>query len=728
MRAAGIGLAGWLSLASPAAAQDLDVDAVLEAHRDKTIQAYRTTEEIAVDGVMDEEAWREAVPASDFLQSEPEFGRPASERTEVRLLYDDDYLYVGAYCFDSEGPAGVLVNDIRRDFSTRDNDVFEIVLDTFDDDRNGFLFGTNPEGARFDGQFGSEGGNFNRDWDAIWYTRARTTEQGWQLEMAIPFKTLRFQGAETQVWGVNFLRRIRRKNEDSFWSPIPRAFRITRVSLAGTLTGIQGVRQGRNLYVKPYLVAPLTRFEGDDVDFRPEAGLDVKYGLNSQLTLDLTLNTDFSQVEADEERINLTRFSLFFPEKREFFLENSSIFQFGPGRGGGGGGGGGRAPDLVPFFSRRIGISDGELVPILGGARLSGRMGHYTLGLLTMRADEAGEIPSTHFSVVRVKRDLLRRSDVGALFVDKRDSTGLTNRTFGVDTNFRFFEYLDVSGSVLRTDTPGAEGGESAAQAQLEWDDDLYSLRIGYLTIGDDFNPEVGFVRRVGIRQTSGRFEWNPRPGERIPSIRKLGPSIRADYITDQEGQLETRQLDGGFEVQFQDGGFLRFSQEFTFERLDEPFEVRDGQFIGEGDYGFNEFSASYSSDRSKMLSGNLRYATGGFFDGERDSYRVGLQLQPGYRFSAGMTWSHNQLDLPSGGFSTDLVSSRFAYSFNTRMFLNALVQYNSASGEISSNIRFNFNYKPLNDFFLVYNERRSSSGEVLDRALIAKLTYVFSF
>ncbi len=725
-RAAGVGLAGWIAISGFLVAQDLDVQAVLEANRDKSIGAYRVEEKIVIDGQLDENSWEMAVPAGDFIQSEPEFGKPATELTEVRLLYDDENLYVGAFCFDSEGRKGVLVNDIRRDFNTRDSDVFEIVLDTFDDDRNGFVFGTNPEGARFDGQFGSEGGSFNRDWDAIWYTRARITERGWQLEMAIPFKTLRFQKAEAQVWGVNFLRRIRRKNEDSFWSPIPRAFRITRVSLAGSLTGIQGVRQGRNLYVKPYLVAPITRFEEDDVDFRPEAGLDVKYGLNSQLTLDLTINTDFSQVEADEERINLTRFSLFFPEKREFFLENSSIFEFGPGRRGGGGGG--RGPDLVPFFSRRIGISDGELVPILGGARLTGRIGNYTLGLLTMQADETGEVPSTNFTVLRVRRDIFRRSDVGALFVNKRDADGYQNRTIGFDTNFKFFEYLDVFGAVLQTDTPGVDQGESAVQAQVEWDDDVFRIRAGYLTIDDEFNPEVGFVRRVGIKKTTGSFEWSPRPGERIPSIRSLGPSIRADYITNQEGELETRQLDGGFEVEFQDSGFLRFSQEYNFERLDEPFEVRDDQFIAPGDYRFNEFSAFYSSDRSRLFSGNLRFSTGGFYDGDRDSYRVGMQLQPSYRFNADMTWSHDKIDLPSGDFSTDLVTSRVAYSFNTRMFLNALIQYNSASGEITSNVRYNFNYKPLSDFFLVYNERRSSSGEVLDRALIAKLTYVFSF
>ncbi len=727
MRMGVIGLAAWASMLSGLAAQDQD-EARLETQQSKSIHAYRTTEAIVIDGEMDEAAWDMAVPATDFIQSEPEFGQPATEPTEVRLLYDDDTLYVGAYCFDSAGRKGILVNDIRKDFNTRDNDVFEIVLDTFDDDRNGFIFGTNPEGARFDGQFGNEGSTFNRDWDAIWHTRAKRTSRGWQLEMAIPFRTLRFGSGENQVWGVNFLRRVRRKNEDSFWSPIPPAFRVSKVSLAGELTGIQGVRQGRNLYVKPYLLAPLTRLEADDLDFRPEAGLDVKYGVNSQLTLDLTVNTDFSQVEVDEQQINLSRFSLFFPEKREFFLENSSIFEFGQNRGGGGGGGRGRAPDIAPFFSRRIGISDDGLVPILGGARLSGRMGSYTLGLLTMQTDDFQTVPSTNFSVVRVRRDILSRSDLGGIFVNKQASDGSSNRTFGVDTNFNFFNYLDISGYALQTDTPGAEGGESAARGRIEWDDDRFRIQGSYLTIDDDFNPEVGFVRREGIKRTSGEFAWSPRPGERIRSIRKLGPSIEGEYITNQAGDLETRQLGGEFEIEFQDGSRLSFGQEFNFERLDEPFEVRDEQFIEAGDYGFNEFRVFYSSDRSRTISGNLRYASGGFYDGERDSLRFGLQLQPSHRLSADLNWSHNDITLPSGDFTTDLVSTRVAYSFNTNMFLNALIQYNSTNGEITSNIRYNFIYKPLSDIFLVYNERRSRSGEILDRALILKLTYVFAF
>ncbi|MDA2930910.1 carbohydrate binding family 9 domain-containing protein, partial [Acidobacteria bacterium AH-259-O06] len=359
---------------------------------------------------------------------------------------------------DLAGEKGIVVNDMTRDFSGLSGDSFQVVFDTFNDNRNGIAFRTNPKGARGDLQTGADGYSYNRDWDGFWFVQAKITDSGWQAEFAIPFKTLRFPGGESQLWGVNFGRCIRRKNEETYWSPIRRPYRLYRVSLAGTLEGINGVRQGRNLYIKPYISAPVLRRENDDVDFTPDAGLDVKYGVSSELTLDLTVNTEFSQVEADEQQINFTRFSLFFPEKREFFLENREIFEFGNVGFRGFSGRSGRSVrsslfrprnDLIPFFSRRIGISKRRLVPILGGARLTGRAGKYRLGIISMEADEFEETPSTNFTVARLRRDVFQNSDIGVLFVNKQESGGHFNRTYGVDANFRFFNYLDVSSYVL---------------------------------------------------------------------------------------------------------------------------------------------------------------------------------------------------------------------------------------------------------------------------------------
>ncbi len=693
--------------------------------QEKTVTAIRIQQAIVIDGVLDEPQWELAEPISDFTQQEPRMGEPASEVTEVRLLYDDQNLYVGFYCFDSAGEKGIVVNDIARDFlRPTDHDTFVMILDTFDDNRNAFHFNSNAWGAKSDQQLSDDGGKRNRDWDGIWYVKTKINESGWQGEIAIPFKTLLFPNRDLQSWGINFQRRIRRKNESSQWSPVPRPFRISTVSRAGRLEGLSGIRPGRNLYVKPYITAPVLRRREDDVDFEPDAGLDLKYGLNSQLTLDLTVNTDFSQVEADDEQINLTRFSLFFPEKREFFLENATTFQFGPGSRSGLPG---EFREFIPFFSRRIGISQGQLVPILGGARVSGRAGKYTLGLLSMQVDEAQESPSTNFSVLRVRRDILRRSDIGGLFINKHESGGRFNRTFGVDANLILLEYLNLSSFLVKTTTPELPDQDLTGFFSAAWIDSLLTVQGSYLSIEDNVNPEVGFVPRKGIRKSSGRFLVRPRPGERMPSVREFEPSISAEYITDQNNLLETRNVEGRFTVRFHSGGSIWFAGRSNFERLTEPFPIHEDQIIPVGDYSFNEYTLSFMSDQSRLLIGSFRVGTGGFFDGDKTSYRLTGRFQKP-QFQAELTWTHDDVSLPTGDFDTDLLAARVNYSFNPSMFLNALIQYNSELREIGSNIRFNLIHKPLSDFFLVYNETRSSTGEVVERALIAKLTYVFSF
>ncbi len=692
--------------------------------KEKKITALRIENAIVLDGVLDEPAWQLAEVISDFTQYNPDTGAPPTEPTEVRLLYNDEFLYLGVYCFDSAGVEGIVVTDLRRDFTSSQSDSFNIALDTFNDDRNSFGFVFNARGAKFDFQATNDGGKRNSSWDGIWYVKTQINEAGWQAEMAIPFKTLRFSSDEHQDWGVNFFRRVRRKSEETNWSPIPRPYSASHVSSAGTLEGLSGIQQGRNLYFKPYISAPVVRLEGDDVDFLPDVGFDVKAGLGSQLTLDLTVNTDFSQVEADNQQINLTRFSLFFPEKRDFFLENATTFQFGPGTGGLPGG---DFRDLIPFFSRRIGISGGDLVPLLGGARLTGRVGPYSLGLISIQADDAEGIPSTNFSVVRVSRDVLRQSEIGAIFVNKYENGGDFNRTYGADANFTFFRSMHVTSFLLKTSTPSISDQDLAGRFSLDWVSPQLTAQGSYLSIGDNLNPEVGFVPRTGIRKSSGTFAVRPRPKERIPAILEFEPLIRTEYITDQDNNLETRNLEGRFTVRFRNGGSIWLAANSNFERLTEPFPIRGDQNIAVGDYSFNEYTLSLASDQGRLLSGVFAVTTGEFFDGDKDSYAVtGRFRKP--QFQAEVSWKHDNVRLTSGDFETDLVSTLLNYSFNTNMFLNALIQYNRDLKEINSNIRYNFIHKPLSDLFLVYNERRSSTGEVVERALIAKLTYVFSF
>ncbi len=717
------------------------------AYRDKKITAVYIEEKlIVIDGELDEPQWKRAGLAKDFIQNEPYSGKPASEPTEVRILYDRQNLYVGVYCFDSEGKKGIIVQDMARDFSGSSGDSFQVVFDTFDDNRNGFVFGTNPKGAKRDMQVGGDGLSFNQDWNGVWHVKAKITDRGWQTEFAIPFKTLRFPRGEPQVWGVNFYRGIRRKNERSYWAPIPRPNYLSRVSMAGLLEGINGIQRGQNLYIKPYVSLPVLLREEDDVDFMPDAGLDVKYGVTSGMTLDLTVNTDFSQVEVDDVQINFTRFSLFFPEKREFFLENREIFEFG--NSGFRGFSGRRRTglfslfrprnDLIPFFSRRIGVSeDGELIPTLGGTRLTGRAGRYRLGIISMQTDQFQDTPSTNFTVARLRRDVFRGSDIGVLFVNKYQGAGQFNRTYGVDANFRFFNYLDLSSYVLNTDTPGIADKDMAGFFRVAWRDRLFDVEASHISIEENFNAEVGFVQRGGfdlkkgvgraMRKNSGEFSLTPRPEGRIPWVREFRPSVDVNYITDDHNRLETREVSGRFSIRFNDTSFFSVGRRSTFERLVEEDEILD-ETLDLGDYQFEETTAYFSSDRRRMLSGSIFWSDGEFYNGEKTFYGVGLGISPSSQFGLDIFWDHADFNFPTRDFSTELVSTRVAYSFTTNMFLNALIQYSGREGLIASNIRFNLIHKPLSDFFLVYNERRSPEGGILDRALILKLTYLFSF
>ena len=700
--------------------------ALTDIHKNRNMVAVAIDDGvIKLDGDLNETQWKLAEPATDFLQRLPDTGQPATEKTEVRILYDHRNIYVGAHCYDSAGADGITLKDIRPDFYTLDSDGFQVVFDTFDDDRNCFLFGTNPGAARFDMQIGSDGTASNTAWNGIWSVRTRIDEQGWHLEMAIPFTTLRFNKSEDQVWGVNFERRVRRKSEDSYWAPLPAAFRLGRISLAGTLRGLKDIRQGRNLYVKPYAVAPVSRKPNGGTGFKPEAGLDVKYGVGSQLTLDLTANTDFSQVEADEEQINLTRYNLFFPEKRDFFLENASLFKVGrtrpfvsqP------------RPDFVPFFTRRIGISsDGRLIPILGGARLTGRAGKYTMGMLSMETDAIEGNARTNYSMVRVRRDIFGKSDIGGFFTSKASGDGSYNRTYGTDLNLNFFKNLDVSSYIFKTDSPGVHDKDWASYFEVGWKDDLLDLSARRLAVDANFDPQMGYVSRTAMRKNAGDFELTFRPKQRAPWIRYLGPAALIEYITDPENSPESKSVNTYFDMVLKNGSQLQAGRIAAFERLDEPLRIHLDQTIALGDYRFDSYYISFVTDRNHLLGGTARLDSGGFYDGTKRSFLLGCDLRPGYRFTAGLTWNHNKVHLSGGDFSTTLVGARVGYAFSEAHFFNALIQYNSDTKDVSSNLRLNLFHAANNDVYLVYNERRSSTGAILDRAVICKITHLFTF
>ena len=737
-----------LALAGAARAEDR-ID-YTTARLSRRLQAVRAQQPITLDGVIDDREWGHASVARDFVQNEPREGEPATERTEVRVLYDDEALYFGIVAYDSE-PDRLVVPDLRKDFVTQQSDAVGIVLDTFRDERNGYMFAVNPMGARYDAQMTNEGREVNANWDGIWRAATRVTAEGWSAEIAIPFRTLKFSKAEVQTWGVNFVRRVRRKNEDSYWAPLPRIYQLYRVSLAGTLEGLTGIRAGSNLRVKPYALAAASRVGAAPARGDGDVGCDVKYAVTSGLTWDFTYNTDFSQVEADEQQINLTRFSLFFPEKRDFFLENSGIFQFGPSDermpGGGGGGPGGQVGgrqnavrnDLILFFSRRIGLSeDGRAIPILAGTRLTGRAGAYTIGALNIQQRASDGTPAANVTAVRVRRDVFANSDVGVMVLAKETAGPADNRVIGGDANFRFFTNLQLNAFAAKTFSPEpvlpGRGRDTTARVNAEWRGRFWDFRGSYITIGDRFRDELGFVPRTGVAKTAifTGVHWRP---ERVSGwIREIFPHWELSNVVRHEsrgGGLDSRYIDYHLPVTLQDGTFLEIGLNPTTEDIPAPFTIsrRRGIVIVPGRYRFDEWFALWRTNPSARLSFNGRYSIGGFYDGYRRGYTVGATGRMNERLQVSGTLGVNDITLPAGAFVSYLFTGRIDYSFSTRAFLNALLQYNTDAEQWSANVRFNIIHRPLSDFFLVYNERRSTRGaELIDRALVAKLTWLVAF
>ena len=683
-------------------------------------------DKILIDGKLNEPLWLKAEPAKDFIQQEPVTGAPATERTEVRFLYDSDNLYIGVRCFDSE-PDKIITNEMKRDIQGTQEDNFVVYLDTLHDQRTGFFLGFNAAGGWRDGQVVSEGGAaVNYDWDGVWELKTTIDDQGWSAEVVLPFKTLRFTKASSQVWGLNLLRRVRRKNEDSNWSPLPRRFRTPTGSLAGTLVGLENIHQGRNLKIKPYVSSGITQVNntansGVYSTLKHDGGIDLKYGLTQSLTLDATYRTDFSQVEVDQQQVNLTRFSVLFPEKREFFLENSGIFNFIDS---------GNRDNLIPFFSRRIGLSaSGDPIPIIGGGRISGKIGTYDVGVLAMKTQSLGLVPSNNFLVGRVKKNFLRRSYIGVM-TTTRDSTvgGDYNRVYGADSNL-YFDKLQITSYLLRSETPGKIGNNQARESTVAWIDDDLSTSGHYDEVQSNFNPEVGFIRRKNVRHYSADVSWRPR-FNKSKVIRNLAFAPGADYYSgSSSGKVETRTQNFNTGVTFQNGAVINFNTLWTFDRLAKPFNIHSNVAIPMGDYNYRQYTFTANSDQSRKISGNLTATRGDFWNGRQTSVGGGLSLKPSYHLNVDITYSGNRVTLPFGSFTANLLGTKWQYAFGPKMYLNAFLQYNADTHQFISNIRYNIIHHPLSDLFIVYDDRHDTvTGKLIDRAFLVKVTNLFNF
>ncbi len=705
-----------------------------------TLRAFPLSTPIRVDGVLDDAVYEQVIPADGFTQQEPDEGAPASETTRVWVLHDADSLYIAAEMEESR-ENNLRATEMRRDHREIGwNDSFSVILDTFYDRRNGFLFVTNELGGLADGQVTDER-NTNNDWNTVWWSRGARSERGWTVEMRIPFRSLRYPRGGPQLWGINFRRVIKHRNERVFLTPMSQAYNrnaLQRLSEAATLVGLTAPPGSRRMEFKPYAIGSRSDRPPDDVygDWSGNVGADFKVGITEGITADLTWNTDFAQVEDDESQVNLSRFSLFFPEKREFFLEGQGVFDFGGRQTGWRGGGGGGSDVPIPFFSRRIGIADGEAVPILGGARLHGRAGDYTMGLVNMQTRSHGSAAaeSTNFTAVRLKRDVFARSNVGVIATHRNVNLdgGGANSLYGVDGNFAPTEHLRVNAYYMETRDAGEASGLDTAsyRGQLRYDTDLIRFGAERLHLGEDFNPEMGFVRRRAFDKNGGTFTFAPRiRGSR--HVRQLEFELRGEDFRRPDGEMETRELQLDATAILESGDRLMMDYTRTTEDLLEGFDLGDDVGVPAGRYQFSRASARIWLGTHRRVNGFLRYEFGSFFGGTRRQASYGGRVTASSQIALEPNLSLNWVDVPDGELTTALARLRATYTLSPRAFISALGQYNSADALASLNVRLRWEYEPGSDLFVVFSTARDGldgTTALRDRTLVVKMTRLMRF
>ena len=687
-----------------------------------TAYASKTNEDIIIDGEITEPAWESADSIGDFIQAVLKEGYPATEPTLVRILYDEKNIYISAICYDSE-PDKLVIESLNQDFETHNSDVFAVTFDTFFDRSNAFMFLFNPMGAIKDGQVFNDSRNPNLAWEGVIDVKTKIHDQGWNIEIAIPFSTLRFDSSiDEQKWGMNFLRRVRRKNEDSYWSPLPRRGRVHKMSKAGTLLGINGIKSGKNLSVKPFTSFSKTSSNKSDL------GGDVKWGITPSLTLDLTVNTDFSQVESDRQQINLDRFPLFFPEKRDFFIENAGLFTFGDiternYRMGS------SLKQFSLFHSRRIGLDKGNPVPINGGGRLTGKLGKYELGLIGISSQGSSEVPEENFNVFRLKRSLFGNSDVGLMYINRKsdfDGNINNNSSYGVDANLKFFKNLVLSSYYAASDDTLSKKDNSVSRLSLGWRGDLWDISGFYKKVGENFDPGVGFINRKGVNHSYGTI--GAHPSVSYGKLFKLNQYIESHYVTDHSSSLVTQTNIASINFHFKDGSIIGLKGVSRFEVVNTAFSVGDNLEVVPGRYNFNEAIISYRSNASLPFFANVNLFNGSYFDGHKRTISLNLAARAGYKVTSQLNSSYNEITYNGQKVHANLYGLKVKYSYSTNIHTLLYYQFNAITNESSTNIRFNFMHSPLSDLFIIFSERRVGvNGNQLDQGLAIKITKLFS-
>lgn len=707
---------------------------------DSTLKAVRLpagTRAPVIDGGLEDAAWRAATPASDLRQREPFEGASATERTEVRVLFDEHTLFIGIHAFDRE-PGKIVARILERDQVMRGSmdgdgpqfagdDAVAIMLDGFHDHRNGVVFATNANGAEFDALLTDEGREFNVDWRGIWKVASARTTDGWSAEFAIPFRSLRYRPTGEE-WGLNVYRMIRRKNEEVLWRGWTRSGGgFARVSLAGHMRGLDGLPQpGKNIELRPYVLQGLDRERNETTNRFEDTGRhglggELKAQLRPGLVLDATVNTDFAQVEADNVQVNLTRFSLFFPEKREFFLENAGIFEFGAR-------GQYEPPPFLMFFSRQIGIAEDGPVPVLGGGRITGRLGGQTVGVLSMATDSAFDQPRTVFNVMRVKRDIGGNNYFGAMVTDRRSSDAY-NSVGGLDFSAWPTQAVNVQGFVAQTTTKGPGGDGGAARLAMNMQTGRFGFSMQHVRIGKEADAQLGFVTRADIQETGGNVRLTFRP--RQLGLRSVSLMSFSQYVARLDGVMQDWRASAFGELSFNSGTSLMAYHRFAGVRLDESFDLADSVLVPVGTYNAGVDGFFLNTNPARPVTLNLHGESQAIYDGHVGMISGGIATRLGTHVGLSLDGTRSWVDLPNGAFTADLMSTRVSVAITTKMFLNALVQYNALDRQVASNVRFQYIFRPGSDFYLVVNEERgdlASLSTLQARGMRLKVTYLRRF
>ncbi|MCB0497257.1 MAG: carbohydrate binding family 9 domain-containing protein [Cyclobacteriaceae bacterium] len=690
-----------------------------------TIYAKYTDDAIQLDGRLDEPVWENAVRISNFTQRELNVGEPATEKTEVAIVYTANTLYIGFWGFDRE-PDNLVAREMKRDFNWGVEDNFEVIIDTYDDDRNGFLFVINPNGARADAQILNNGRSFNKFWNGVWDTRTAITNEGWFAEIAIPFSTLKFKtNLDQQVWGINFERNIRRKREQLLWQGWSRDSELELVNRAGTLTDLDNIKSKTFIEIKPYSIggAELTPEKSEG---QLNAGGDINYLITPTLRMNLTINTDFAQVEADRQQINLTRFPLFFPERREFFLEGQDYFDMGMGN------------RIIPFYSRRIGLAeDRSTVPIIAGARVLGKMGNTTLGALSMQTASRDSIPSTNYTVVSWRQDVLKQSSIGILSANKYENGRWHSTTggYGLYSTSELFGDKNLNIGASFTQNINSDDFDARANAHriyLSYPNDKVEFDMAWQRSATPFNPEVGFLRRENFQEFYTELEWKPRPKNHFKWIRQFSfKGLDMNYfIFDDTGELqsffyEIRPL--GFETR--SGESFEFNLQRRAEGLREPFEITEGIVIPEGEYWYNRMEIQAATFSGRNFALDTYFNWGNFFKGKSTQSAFELSWRTSRYLKIAANYEKNWIDLPEGSFDTDLIGNRIEYAVNPNLFGSLFSQWNSEDEEALLNFRLQWIPIIGADFFFIVNQAYDTSGNswTLERTtVLGKLIWRF--